>query len=432
MQIRLAVASVLRGVREGGSLSRELPKVLAKTPAETHPTIQALTYGVLRQYERIDALLVRLLRKPLKRKDRIVVDLLQVALFELLDAETPDYAVVDGTVRLIRQQRSWAAGLANAVLRRFLRERETLLQQVMAQPVARHLLPDWLVGKLRKAWPDDFETVSAALASPAPMTLRVDLSRGSRENYLRRLEAAGIGATEHDVAASALVLDSPTDVTRLPGFTDGLVSVQDAAAQLAAGLLDPQPGQHVLDACAAPGGKTIHLLEATAGEARVTAVESDPVRTGRLHENLSRSGYEAEVIVADVADTAAWWNGEPFNRILLDAPCSATGVIRRHPDIKRHRQPEDVVSLTRQQQRLLEQLWPLLKPGGLLLYATCSILPEENSRQIKGFCKATPDCTEQKMDDSWGRATPAGRQILPGEQGMDGFYYALLQKLENG
>ena len=428
MQPRLAAARVLQGVREGGSLSRELPKVLAKTPTETHATIQALTYGVLRRYERIDALLALLLRKPLKRKDRIVADLLRVALFELLDAETPDYAVVDSTVRLIRQQRGWAAGMGNAVLRRFLRERDDLLRQVMAQPSARWLLPDWLAGKLRKAWPEDFEAIATAMAQPSPLTLRVNLDRVSREDYLAQLAQAGLAATVHPLVPSAITLDTPTDVTRLPGFAAGLVSVQDAAAQLAAGLLDPRPGQRVLDACAAPGGKTVHLLEASGGEARVVAVESDARRVDRLRENLSRSGYDASIVVTDAGRPDAWWDGEPFDRILLDAPCSATGVIRRHPDIKRHRQPEDIDALVAQQRRLLDRLWPLLKPGGLLLYATCSVLPQENSRQVGRFVEARDDASEMSVAAEWGRSTGHGRQILPGEAGMDGFFYALLRK----
>ncbi len=428
MQTRLAAARVLQGVREGGSLSRELPKILARTPPEAHATIQALTYGVLRRYERIDALLALLLRKPLKRKDRIVADLLRVALFELLDAETPDYAVVDNTVRLIRQQRGWAAGMGNAVLRRFLRERDDLLQQAMMQPAARWLLPDWLAGKLRKAWPDDFEAIATAMAQPPPLTLRVNLDRISREDYLAQLARAGLAATAHPLVASAITLDAPTDVTRLPGFAAGLVSVQDAAAQLAAGLLDPQPGQRLLDACAAPGGKSVHLLEASGGGARLVAVESDARRVDRLRENLARSGYEASIVVADAAQPEAWWDGEPFDRILLDAPCSATGVIRRHPDIKRHRRPEDIDALVAQQRRLLELLWPLLKPGGLLLYATCSVLPQENARQIERFVGARDDAAIVPITAEWGRASGHGRQILPGETGMDGFFHALLCK----
>ncbi len=429
MQTRLAAARVLRSVGEGGSLSRDLPAVLTKIRPEAHATVRALAYGALRYYERIDALLALLLRKPLKRKDRIVADLLRVALFELLDAETPDYAVVDNTVRIVRQQRPWAGGMANAVLRRFLRERGSLLATVMQQPEARYLLPVWLIGKLQKAWPEEFERIAEAMAEPPPMTLRVDLSRTDRESYLKRLEQAGIGADPHPVVASAIVLHAPTDVTALPGFDEGLVSVQDAAAQLAAGLLDVVPGQRILDACAAPGGKTVHILESVAGDAAVTAVESDPARVERLRENIARSGYSAEIVVADAADTAAWWDGKPFDRILLDAPCSATGVIRRHPDIKRHRQPDDITALVEQQRRLLDALWPLLAAGGLMLYATCSVLPEENVRQIEAFLEARADAASVSIDVEGGVAMEVGKQLLPGDAGRDGFFYAGIRKL---
>ncbi len=432
MQTRLAAARVLQGVREGGSLSRELPAVLARMRPESHATIRALVYGVLRQFERVDALLGLLLRKPLKRKDRIVADLLRIALFELLDAATPDHAVVDNTVRIVRRQRPWAGGMANAVLRRFLREREPLLAAVMQQPQARHRLPGWLIDELRKAWPADFDRLARAMAEAAPMTLRVDLSRIERQAYLRQLEKAGVAAVAHPLVETAVLLRGTVDVTGLPGFGDGVVSVQDAAAQLAASLLDTGPGQRILDACAAPGGKTVHILETVGGDADVVAVESDPARVGRLRENLARSGYRASIVTADAADTAGWWDGEPFDRILLDAPCSATGVIRRHPDIKRHRRPEDVVALAGQQRRLLDALWPLLKPGGRLLYATCSVLPQENARQMAAFGRARTDLRFEPIELKVGRATTPGWQLLPAEQGMDGFFYALATKVGGG
>ncbi|HFD86964.1 MAG TPA: 16S rRNA (cytosine(967)-C(5))-methyltransferase, partial [Gammaproteobacteria bacterium] len=256
MQSRLAAARAVRAVRRGASLNRALPEVLTKTDADAHATIQALSYGVLRRYELIEALLALLLKKPLKRKDEIVTDLLRVALFELLDSAKPDYAVVDSVVDLVKRERRWASGLANGVLRRFLRERESLVQAALEQPSARYLLPDWLLGKLRKAWPDSFEDLAAALAEPAPMTLRVDLSRVERDVYLQRLGTEGIQATPHVSVPSAIVLQSPGDIRQLPGFEEGEVSVQDAAAQLAGWLLDLKPGLRALDACAAPGGKT--------------------------------------------------------------------------------------------------------------------------------------------------------------------------------
>ncbi|HFD87114.1 MAG TPA: 16S rRNA (cytosine(967)-C(5))-methyltransferase RsmB, partial [Gammaproteobacteria bacterium] len=324
--------------------------------------------------------------------------------------------------------RRWASGLANGVLRRFLRERESLVQAALEQPSAHYLLQDWLLGKLRKAWPDSFEDLAAALAEPAPMTLRVDLSRVERDVYLQRLDTEGIRATPHVSVPSAIVLQSPGDIRQLPGFEEGEVSVQDAAAQLAGWLLDLKPGLRVLDACAAPGGKTVHILEQTGGGAEVVAVEYERSRIDRLEENLQRSGYPARVLVADAGHPDGWWDGVPYDRILLDAPCSATGVIRRHPDIKRHRQPDDIPALVEQQTRLLENLWPLLQPGGLLLYATCSILPEENTAQVKRFLAAHDDCREVIIEADWGHAVAAGRQILPGDDAMDGFFYALLGK----
>lgn len=428
MQSRLAAARVIQAVRRGASLNRALPDVLTKTDANAHATIQALSYGVLRRYELIEALLTALLKKPLKRKDEIVTDLLRVALFELLDSAKPDYAVVDSIVGLVKHERRWASGLANGVLRRFLRERESLVQTALEQPSARYLLPDWLLGKLRKAWPDYFEDLASALAEPAPMILRVDLSRVERQVYLQRLETLGIQATPSVNAPSGIVLQSACDIRQLPGFDDGVVSVQDAAAQLAGWLLDLKPGQRILDACAAPGGKTVHILEQTDGEAEVVAVEYETGRIARLEENLQRSGYAAKMLVADAGCPDGWWDGVLYDRILLDAPCSATGVIRRHPDIKRHRQPDDIPALVKQQARLLDSLWPLLKPGGLLLYATCSVLPEENAAQINDFLAAHDDCREVIIEADWGHAVAAGRQILPGEDAMDGFFYALLGK----
>lgn len=426
---REAAALVVGRVREGGSLNRELPKVLRGVEVSSQPAAQALSYGVLRQFELIDALLGRLLKKPFKRKDQAIADRLSVALFELIEQSSPDYAVVDAAVKSIKKQRSWASGLANAVLRRFLREREQLLDAVRAQNAsARYLLPSWLLQSLQSDYPDQWEAIARESAAQAPMTLRVNLSRISREDYLARCSAQGIQARAHETVATAVVLERPVDVVELPGFEDGEISVQDAAAQLAGWLMDVQPGERILDACAAPGGKTVHLLETVDGNAEIVAVEADAERIDRLEENLERSGYSAALIVADAADTANWWDGAQFDRILLDAPCSATGVIRRHPDIKRHRQPDDISELVELQRHLLHRLWPLLKPGGRLIYATCSVLTVENLQQICEFLDTVPDASWH-IDDTKGRFMRGEAvQILPGEQAMDGFFYACLRK----
>jgi 16S rRNA (cytosine967-C5)-methyltransferase len=429
MQPRLIAAKALQNVLTGGSLSRELPRALQDCPAESRATVQALVYGALRYFERIDFILQKLLRKPLKKRDRIVADLLRIALFELLEAVTPDYAVVNGTVKSVAGERPWARGLANAVLRRFIRERPALMQTVATDEVATAMLPQWLLEKIKVAYPQRWESLAVSLNQPAPMTLRIDLARTSRDGYLQRLLDAGIDANPVASLESAVTLLHPTDITELPEFAEGWVAVQDAAAQHAAFLLDAQSADRVLDACAAPGGKTVHILERAAGNLHLTAVESAANRVRRLEENLERSGYSAEIIVADVAETASWWDGQLFDRILLDVPCSAIGVIRRHPDIKRHRRAEDIATLVAKQARLLKSVWGMLRPGGRLLYATCSILPEENSDQIERFLNDHADAKALPSSDDWGLACRYGRQILPGgEENMDGFYYASVVK----
>ena len=398
MPPRLVAARILQNVLTGGSLSRELPKGLLNCEAESQATVQALVYGSLRYFERIEFILKKLLRKPLKKRDRIVVDLLRIALFELMEEVTPDYAVVDGTVKSVAGERSWAKALANAVLRRFIRERSALLKAANSNPIAAALLPEWMLKKIQGIYPQRWESIAASLNQAAPMILRINLDRVLQQDYLQQLREADINATPISKLASAIALTSPTDVTTLPGFAEGWVSVQDAAAQQAAFLLDSQRGDHVLDACAAPGGKTVHILESAGGDLKVTAVESDARRTQRLDDNLQRSDYKAEVKVADVAKLDDWWDGQLFDRILLDAPCSASGVIRRHPDIKRHRRSEDIPSLVAQQADLLEAVWRTLKPGGRLLYATCSIFPEENSKQIGAFLLEHMDAEELLID----------------------------------
>lgn len=429
MNARLAAAMVVQRVIEGESLARALPAVLEKQAQESRPTTQALSYGVLRYYERLQFLSGKLLNKPLKTKDGIITSLLQVGLFELLDGQTPEHAVVSETVKQVKKQRPWAAGLVNACLRRFIREREELLLASEANLSAQYCLPDWLLTRLQTAWPGDWQKIAVASSSPASMTLRVNRSRISREDYCQQLVDAGLHAEPHEQVATALVLEQAVDVGQLPGFKEGLVSVQDAAAQLSAPLLDLKSGQRVLDACAAPGGKTLHILDEVSGEIKLTAIEMDEQRVSRLKENLSRSGYQIDLKIADAGETESWWDGQAFDRILLDAPCSATGVIRRHPDIKLHRRPDDIAQLQTQQQRLLHKLWQTLKPSGLLLYVTCAILPEENSDQVELFLKEMDDARELVLDVKWGKSTLPGRQIPPGENKMDGFFYACLQKI---
>ena len=387
-----------------------------------------LVNGVLRWRFRLENLLAKCLGKPLRNKDVDVKLVLLLAFYELIELNTPDYAVVNEAVAQARQMRKqWATAMINAVLRGFIRDREALLKSVDDDPVARLSHPQWLIDLIRQDWPDQVEQILEANNQRPPMWLRINLARVSVADYLKLLEAEGISAAAHPHAAAALRLASAEDVSRLPGFYQGLVSVQDAAAQLAAPLLDVQHGERVLDLCAAPGGKTCHILE-TMPDIDMTAVELQSVRMQRVQQNLERLGLKASLVVGDATDVSGWWDRKPFDRILVDAPCSASGVIRRHPDIKSLRQPDDLDSLADIQQQILQQAWHMLRPGGVLLYVTCSVFRRENQQQIETLLSATATAGESVLDVGWGLACSHGRQLLPGESGGDGFYFARLKK----
>lgn len=389
---------------------------------------QELCYGVLRCHPRLEKIARRLLRHPLKRRDADVLSLIMIGLYQLAYLRVPAYAAIDATVDAARALgKPWAAGLTNAVLRSFQRDAARLLAEADTDVEAHHALPAWLLENIKADWPDDWRAIAQASAAHPPMSLRVNTRRLTRADYWQRLRDVGLGAREALYTAAGLVLGAPLEVERLPGFSDGLVSVQDAAAQLAAPLLKLAPGQRVLDACAAPGGKTCHILETEPG-VRLLALDVDRERLARVQDNLQRLALHADLIAADAAQPHGWWDGTPFDRILLDAPCSAVGVLRRHPDIKVLRGVRDVETLAAGQRRLLDALWPLLASGGMLLYATCSILAQENARQIAGFLAGHDDARERPIDAAWGHPCACGRQILPGEDGMDGFYYACLTK----
>ena len=411
----------------GESLSRALPPLLSQVrDPRDRALAQELSYGGLRWYPRLEALLGQLFDRPLKARDQDVAHAVRLAAYELLYLDTPDYAVVNEYVELVKRRgKRWAGGLVNAVLRRLMREQDALEAVVDASPTARLAHPQWLIERFQTAYPERWEALCEAGNTRPPMTLRVN---GARSSCLDKLNEAGIEAEPHPLVDSALTLSTPLDVGRLPGFREGTVSVQDAAAQLAASLLAPEPGHRVLDACAAPGGKTAHLAERGNGAFTLHALDVDAERLVRVRENLDRIGQDAEVIEGDAATPASWWDGQAYDRILLDAPCSATGVIRRHPDIKLHRRPRDIDDLVRRQAAILEALWPLLAQGGMLLYATCSVLPEENTQQLERFLASQPDARVLPIEAEWGEAAPVGRQILTGASGMDGFYYACLIK----
>jgi len=368
-------------------------------------------------------------RRSLEDQDLEVQCLLLVGLYQVSELRVPDHASVSATVGAARVLgKDWATGLLNAVLRRFQRERAALESDRPGGPEEAWCFPLWLLERLQKDWPEQWRTIVEASNARPPLSLRVNALRTTRDAYVQRLASAGMTARPIAHAPRGLVLDRRVPAAELPGFGEGLVSVQDGAAQLAAPLLDAVPGQRVLDVCAAPGGKTAHIAELGGDRLSITAVDRDGSRLGRVAENLSRLGLEAELVQGDATRPEGPWAERRYQRILLDVPCSATGVIRRHPDIKWLRRAADLDALARVQARILEAMWALLERGGVLLYATCSVLGQENERQLERFLARHPDARERSIEAPWGRNRSVGVQILPGDQGMDGFYYARLEK----
>ncbi len=431
MNPRLAAAKALAAVLQGkASLNSSLPTQLDKVEDRDRGFTQDLAFGTARWQPRLSALATKLLQKPFKAADVDVEALLLVGLYQLLYTRVPAHAAIGETVGCAdKLKKPWAKALLNAVLRRAQRESEALLAELEHDPVVRTAHPRWLQKSLKAFWPEQWEAICGANNAHPPMILRVNRRHHSRDAYLQLLTEAGINATPCVYSVDGIVLEAATDVRSLPGFAEGWISVQDEAAQLAADLLDLAPGQRVLDACCAPGGKTCHILEVEKDLAGVVAVDLEAKRLVRVRENLARLGLSAELIAADGRDTATWWDGKPFQRILLDAPCSATGVIRRHPDIKLTRQPDDIAALAVLQGELLDAMWPTLEVGGILLYATCSTLPTENTEVIEAFLARTSGARELDLATTAGIKQPHGRQLLAQEGGHDGFYYAKLIKI---
>lgn len=405
-----------------------LMHLLHSTP-DLSPFTKELCFGVCRHYFRLQLLADALLDK--RPKSTSIWTCILIGLYQLHYLDIPDYAVVKETVELLPQiNGNWAKGLVNAVLRRYCREKEALIISIQKANAFRYGHPSWLLKRLKTDWPDHWEAICAASDGRAPMSLRVNNRLTTVDAYLRRLSEVGIEAKPLSCSPQGIVLTKPCDVHDLPGFSEGFVSVQDEAAQMAVQLLDLQPGLSLLDACCAPGGKTCHILEQQPDLKKCVAIDVDNQRMKRVTDNLSRLGLNATLMVGNALTPETWWNGEPFDRILLDAPCSATGVIRRHPDIKLLRTPDEIKTITTIQHDILNALWPLLKPGGLMVYATCSIMPEENEQQIAAFLKHHPDGVYQPpvQPHPWGHLLPHGIQILPGEHQMDGFFYSVLKK----
>ena len=380
------------------------------------------------------AITARLASKPPKSLQEGVRAVLAVALFELEDAKTPQYAVVDAAVQSAKQRVPRAAGLINAILRRYLRERSAIDAEIAAKPLTRHAAPAWLADRFREDWPARWMQLLSVSDTQPPMWLRVNRRASSAEDYRQRLHAAGLSAQIEVQVPQSLLLGTPCDVQALPGWSEGVVSVQDLGAQCVQFPLDLKAGQRVLDACAAPGGKTALIAEREPGLAALVAVDVQGERLGRVRDNLARGGLTAQVLHGDAGSPTGWWDGVPFDRILLDVPCSALGVIRRHPDIKVRKTPKDFDKLPAAQARLLKAAWGMLGAGGRLVYATCTITRSENRDVIAKFLDETPNASLVPVErwTSWppglGEADGFGRQILPGESGADGFYYAALTR----
>ena len=432
-RLRAAAAQVVDAVvTSGRSLDSALAVHEQGVAKEDRALLRLLCYGALRRHWRLQFWIDQLLNRPLKRKDSVINALLAVGLYQLTDTRIPDHAVVSQTVeatRLLRRPK--LAGLLNAVMRRFLREDVASVMPDTEE--ASHDHPQWLIDAIASDWPAHSDAIFEANNARAPMWLRVDTSRIDAADYEQRLHEAGIETAPPGVVGGAVRLTEPVSVDALPGFRDGLVSVQDAAAQLAAPWLLESGGARVLDACAAPGGKSGHLLELGGPRLDLTCLDRDAGRLRAVADNLARLQRSAMLVCADASTPQAWWDGVPFDAILLDAPCSATGVIRRHPDIKLLRRASDIVSLANLQRSLLENLWPLLAPGGRLLYVTCSVLAAENDEIVNAFVGAAPDAREDSalqnnnIRDVMQRKA-CGFQVLPGTADMDGFYFACLEK----
>jgi len=431
----VAITILKKVLQQGQSLSSAKLTVTEELAPRDRSFAMELVHGVLRWRWKLEFFLDRLMKKPLRAKDQDVQILLLVGLYELIELSTPDYASVNEAVQLVKRLgKTWARGMVNAVLRSFLREQEKLMSELEADDVASYSHPQWMLEKIRNDWPQHWQQILAASNQRPPMWLRVNRQQLAREDYIKILHDKKFAAEPHAFAVDAIRLETAADVFQLPSFDEGQVSIQDAGAQLAATLLDAERGDRVLDLCAAPGGKTCHILEQQSELKALVAVELDATRMQRVEENLQRSGLTAECIVGDATQPEQWWNEQAFDRILVDAPCSASGVIRRHPDIKSLRRPDDLTELVTIQQNILQQAWRLLKPGGRLLYVTCSVFRQENECQIQLFLQSHDDAKEKTIELGWGNKCEHGWQLLPGGKepntDSDGFYYACLCKTQ--
>ncbi|CAL7963173.1 Ribosomal RNA small subunit methyltransferase B [Gammaproteobacteria bacterium] len=432
MNTQTAAAKIIDKVTsQKKSLGEILNIYLAKQSSPLdRALLQELSYGTLRWYHKLDAITKLLLHNTTKKVDPLIYALILVGLYQLIYLRIPHYATLSETVEATRWlKKPWASALVNAILRNFIRKQKEILKQIEdSNNTTQYSHPAWLIKLLQKSWPQNWQEILAANNEYPPMHLRVNLQKISRNDYLEELKKAEIEAKAVPELTAAITLEKPCDVLKLPDFQNGFVSVQDIAAQYAINLLELKPKLRVLDACAAPGGKTAHILESEPNLQELVAVDIEDARLKTAKANLNRLQLSAKFVCGDAGKPQSWWDGKKFDRILLDAPCSGTGVIRRHPDIKILRKPQDIANNAARQLELLKALWPLLADGGLLVYATCSILPEENFLVIKNFLQQHNNAKEKPITMDCGTKVMYGRQLFPTTNGSDGFYYAVITK----
>ena len=401
---------------------------LANRFIKQEPYCQTLVYGVCRYFWQLDAIAQSLLRKPLKDKDSDIYFLVLIGLFELLHSQTAEHAIIDECVKVCDEcKKTWAKNMVNAVLRHCSRDKDKALSCIGQSAAATYSHPNWIIKMIEQDWPQQAQQILSANNQQAPMHLRINQQQTTLTDYLQQCKQQSIAAQRHPIAG--ISLQQPCAVSQLPHFKQGYCSVQDPSAQLATLILDPQDHERILDACAAPGGKTCHILESTT-ECDCVALEINKQRAEKIVDNVERLQKQVTIMIADAADIDSWWDDKCFDRILCDAPCSASGVIRRHPDIKHLRKKKDIAALAAQQLQLLSALWTTLKTQGRCLYCTCSVFKNENDAVITNFLAKHSNAKVLPLSLTVGRATDHGWQILPGEEDMDGFYYCLLEKTE--
>ena len=429
--VRLAATQIVTQLLLGkGSLSSLMGPAQIQVADQDKSLLQELCFGVCRYHPQLQVYLELLMDKPLRNKDTDIQALILLGLYQLIHTRIPDHAAIGASVEVTRSlKKEWASKLVNGVLRQFQRDKESLTKIAAEKKIFQSNHPQWLDGMFSKYWPQQWPDIIQANQSHPPFCLRINTNKIARDEYIALLVELNINASPTSLSPYGVRLENPCNPNTLPLFAEGLINVQDESAQLSADLLNLQPGLRVLDACCAPGGKTGHLLELQP-DLQVTALELEERRLQRVRENLQRLNLRADIICGDATKPEAWWDGKLFDRILIDAPCSASGIIRRHPDIKILRKPDDIAKLADIQLELLQRLWPLLKPKGILLYATCSIMPKENTKIIEQFLKQQTDAVEDKIIAGWGLEQTCGRQLLPQVEGHDGFYYARLIKID--